>query len=508
MAWSMSDYFIFIIDIVSRLDPNTYESRQEAYKRACVELVAVLRKPALKIPESEIAGELRAFEIAVQKVEHSLARASGKMLAGGASAPTLPQNRSRSGASAKPSEFEANRQPLSVNSPASMPSRTLSNSKISISIARIEPESLHSDRAESERPMRDSQIDPKAGGQPPGACIPASMSSRNLSGSIGSIFSTGPSTGITSIEPKSLEFTSTKTEATGLDRIGKTESAPPMILDHSALHRQKATMLRAIGTPRALKLAAEYEQLANATGGEHISTGLSETKMAGVPNEESVALDVAMLSVAYAPFMDIMPQDIAYGMGLEAPRGGSAVWPHPVVTLMRSMRKHLMKIVPAKFGWFQNSPHFIGSPASQFLIAGGGMALRNEPLLFNEPLSNSQSRAANPLTTARPNDPLAIHHERLDQTVYKQQKDTPGSVLNNSISHEKVSASAQSPFTEVRLHDTPARLETQLKGRTSARMPPIFVVGKIMRKQLISMMRAILFFCLIFGVIYFFAHSY
>ena len=136
------------------------------------------------------------------------------------------------------------------------------------------------------------------------------------------------------------------------------------------------------------------------------------------------------------------------------------------------------------------------------------MALRSEPLLFNEPLSNSQSGAANSSTTARPSDPLAIHHERLDPTVYKQQKDTPGSVLNNSISHEKVSASAQSPLTEVKLHDASARLETRLKGRTSARMLPIFVVGKIMRKQLISMMRAILFFCLIFVVIYFFAHSY
>jgi hypothetical protein len=70
----MTDYHPFIVCEVSKLHRDAGESRREVYERAREELVAKLHQPVLRIPESEVAGELRAFDAAVSKIEAEIAR--------------------------------------------------------------------------------------------------------------------------------------------------------------------------------------------------------------------------------------------------------------------------------------------------------------------------------------------------------------------------------------------------------------------------------------------------
>jgi hypothetical protein len=73
----MTDYYPFIAREVSNLilHGDGGESRRKAYERARDDLVANLHQPSVRITQSEIACELRAFDAAVQKIEAELARA-------------------------------------------------------------------------------------------------------------------------------------------------------------------------------------------------------------------------------------------------------------------------------------------------------------------------------------------------------------------------------------------------------------------------------------------------
>jgi hypothetical protein len=68
----MADYYSFIAREVSKREGEG--SRRDAYDRARDDLVAKLHQTPLRIPESEVAVELRAFDAAVRKIEAELAR--------------------------------------------------------------------------------------------------------------------------------------------------------------------------------------------------------------------------------------------------------------------------------------------------------------------------------------------------------------------------------------------------------------------------------------------------
>jgi hypothetical protein len=72
-ALSMNDYYPFLVEKVSRLE-RSHESRRKAYDSARDELVARLARPALRVPETEIAAERRAFDAAIEEIEAELAR--------------------------------------------------------------------------------------------------------------------------------------------------------------------------------------------------------------------------------------------------------------------------------------------------------------------------------------------------------------------------------------------------------------------------------------------------
>jgi hypothetical protein len=69
----MNDYYHFLVEKVSKLERNS-ESRCTLYKSAREELVTKLARPALRIPEAEIAVEARAFDAAIQKIEAEMER--------------------------------------------------------------------------------------------------------------------------------------------------------------------------------------------------------------------------------------------------------------------------------------------------------------------------------------------------------------------------------------------------------------------------------------------------
>jgi len=70
----MTDYYPFIVREVSKLDRKVDESRREVCERVREELVTKLHQPALRIPKSDIASELRAFDAAVRRIEAEIAR--------------------------------------------------------------------------------------------------------------------------------------------------------------------------------------------------------------------------------------------------------------------------------------------------------------------------------------------------------------------------------------------------------------------------------------------------
>jgi hypothetical protein len=109
----MTDYQSFI---VGELHGDVDESRSQVYVRVREELVAKLHRPALRIPESEIAGELRAFDAAVRRIEAEIARG----------------------------------QTLETGAPVSMTSRTSSVSTGSIPITSTEAEPLETTQTEVE----------------------------------------------------------------------------------------------------------------------------------------------------------------------------------------------------------------------------------------------------------------------------------------------------------------------------------------------------------------------
>jgi hypothetical protein len=76
----MNDYYPFLLERVARLEGNS-ESRRKTYDSVRDDLFAKLARPALRVPEAEIAGERRAFDAAVQKIEAELARDGGVKVA-------------------------------------------------------------------------------------------------------------------------------------------------------------------------------------------------------------------------------------------------------------------------------------------------------------------------------------------------------------------------------------------------------------------------------------------
>jgi hypothetical protein len=75
IASSTNDYYSFIVNAVSKPGMITAESRREACVRVRAELVAGLRRDALRISESDIACECRAFDAALARVQAELAGA-------------------------------------------------------------------------------------------------------------------------------------------------------------------------------------------------------------------------------------------------------------------------------------------------------------------------------------------------------------------------------------------------------------------------------------------------
>jgi hypothetical protein len=74
----MNDYYPFLLNETAKLDNGTSEERRELYGRIQKDLVANLRRPALRLPEAEIDAEQRAFGAAVQKIEAELNIQSSK----------------------------------------------------------------------------------------------------------------------------------------------------------------------------------------------------------------------------------------------------------------------------------------------------------------------------------------------------------------------------------------------------------------------------------------------
>jgi hypothetical protein len=73
LASSTNDYYPFVVAEVSKLEQNTVESRRAAYARVREELLASLHQRAFRISQSEIAGECRACDAAIERVQAELA---------------------------------------------------------------------------------------------------------------------------------------------------------------------------------------------------------------------------------------------------------------------------------------------------------------------------------------------------------------------------------------------------------------------------------------------------
>jgi hypothetical protein len=69
----MNDYYPYLAARVSTLESSS-ESRHEIYKSTREELATKLASPTLRVPESEIAKECRAFDAAIQKIETEMER--------------------------------------------------------------------------------------------------------------------------------------------------------------------------------------------------------------------------------------------------------------------------------------------------------------------------------------------------------------------------------------------------------------------------------------------------
>jgi len=76
----MNDYYPFLLERISRLE-GSRESRRKTYESVREDLFAKLARPALRVPEAEIAAERRAFDAAIQKIEAELAREGGVRVA-------------------------------------------------------------------------------------------------------------------------------------------------------------------------------------------------------------------------------------------------------------------------------------------------------------------------------------------------------------------------------------------------------------------------------------------
>jgi hypothetical protein len=76
----MNDYYPFLLERVSRSE-GSCESRRKTYESVREDLFAKLARPALRVAEAEIAGERRAFDAAIQKIEAELAREGGVKVA-------------------------------------------------------------------------------------------------------------------------------------------------------------------------------------------------------------------------------------------------------------------------------------------------------------------------------------------------------------------------------------------------------------------------------------------
>ncbi len=87
----MNDYYPFLLERVSRSE-GSCESRRKTYESVREDLFAKLARPALRVLEAEIAGERRAFDAAIQKIEAELVREGGVKASRPSIAPTSPDS--------------------------------------------------------------------------------------------------------------------------------------------------------------------------------------------------------------------------------------------------------------------------------------------------------------------------------------------------------------------------------------------------------------------------------
>ena len=109
----MNDYYPFLLERVSRLE-GSGESRRKTYESVREDLFAKLARPALRVPEAEIAGERRAFDAAIERIEADLAREGVVKVVPEVKAPTM----------AGAVELVASSEPSARQQPGSDPDRT------------------------------------------------------------------------------------------------------------------------------------------------------------------------------------------------------------------------------------------------------------------------------------------------------------------------------------------------------------------------------------------------
>jgi hypothetical protein len=250
----MHSYYPFLAHEVSKLEENTAGSRERMYQEAREDLVAKLRRPALRLPESEIAGELRAFEAAIGRIEEELVRS--QRVDSGPAGPMTPI------------------------------SREASDSTASASITRIESESL----------------------------------------------------GITEVMSQSTHIIPTEES-----KSVSTESS----ISTGDLYRQRAAALRAIGTPRALELAARHERLAVAADDEQTYDKLPQTYHSPSTSiERLIELDVMGFRMTHAPDTGSLPRDAVTYPGSKASRWAAVTMCiHRIVVFIQHLLKQFVRMI-------------------------------------------------------------------------------------------------------------------------------------------------------------------
>ena len=290
---------------------------------------------------------------------------------------------------------------------------------------------------------------------------------------------------ITRIEAGSLQISRAKSEATQIYYEGENESASPL-----ELHRRRAAMLRAIGTPRALELAARHELSAMTIEKEGTNTQMAPTNYPDpVRREQSARAGETTISLTHAPLIEIMSRDPLDADVFKLRQSSTGFVPRVALAVMAMPISIIQAIVarPRK------------SPSSTELVPSWRPPIAVADVLGNEAanLSAEKPRAID----------LAAHQEEPRHAIerlYEANSRHPIPGGNSAVLGETTFA----PIKKVTPQDTVVDLG--LKIVRPALMPPrthgVVAVFQVMGKQLISMMRAIVVCCIVFMVTYFVAN--